>query len=93
MVPAVQVTPGMLVDDERFPTVLLVGHVTIGRIWVTLRAFHPEAHVSPNPPRRLSVNESVRVRVAQPKERAGEMCVCRTAGATHCNECKGAVQR
>lgn len=62
-VPAESLAPGMLVDDERLPAVLLVGHVRIGPKWVTAWAFHPEAHVSPNPGRRFARGSTVTVEV------------------------------
>lgn len=55
-------TVGAIVDDERFPHVVQVGHVVIGTKWVTFRAFHPAARVFPNTPRRVRRGETVRVR-------------------------------
>jgi hypothetical protein len=36
-------------------------YAKVGRKWVTFRAFHPDAPVYPNPPRRVPVNGTVRV--------------------------------
>lgn len=61
-VAAERVRVGDVLTDERWSTVLRVGHVTIGPKWVTFRAFHPEAHVYPNTPRRVRRGELVDVR-------------------------------
>ena len=60
-VPARDLVVGLVVDDERFPHVVPVGYAKVGRKWVTFRAFHPDAPVYPNPPRRVPVNGTVRV--------------------------------
>lgn len=59
---AEELAAGMVVVDERLNFDLLVGHVVVGSKWVTARAFHPQANVYPNPPRRFRRGDTVRVR-------------------------------
>lgn len=61
VIPAIELERGCIIDDERFPHVMVVGHLTIGRKWVTARSFHPESHVSPNPAYRIAIGDTVQV--------------------------------
>lgn len=60
-VPAESVRVGDIIDDERAAYVLRVGYIARGRRFLTFRAFHPEAHVSPNPAVRVLIGDTVTV--------------------------------
>jgi hypothetical protein len=52
---------GMMLDDDRFPHVMHIGHLRVGPKWVTAWSFHPDAGVYPNTPYKVRVNDSVRI--------------------------------
>lgn len=60
-IPAENLEPGHVIDDERFRCVMLVRHVVIGPKWVRAWAFHPEANVRPNTPCRIRRGDIVTI--------------------------------
>lgn len=60
-IPATAVRIGDIIDDDRFPHVCQVGHIAMGRQFVTFRPYHPDANVRPNPPCRVPIGESVTI--------------------------------
>lgn len=63
-IPADYLRVGNVIDDETL--YMLVGHITKGPKWVTVRSFHPAANVYPNTPRRFAHDAYVRIREMTP---------------------------
>lgn len=55
------VVVGMLINDERFPHVMKVGHIGTGPKWFSFRSFHPDANIHPNSPIRIRRGDTVTV--------------------------------
>lgn len=62
--PVTSVQVGDVVVSELWPYHFRVGHIAVGRKWVTLRAFHPDANVYPNPPRRVLIGGSIDIQAS-----------------------------